>query len=759
MLAAGGELAPITDDRQAPTIVARRARLNAQVDSLMGNASTALVVGGGLSGVELAAELAEKLGPGKVTLAVGPTLPTRGSYPGDPGAGLLPGFRDTCDMPLANLGRGGATRYARKWLEKKGVRILKAWAVPPPPDSTLGPRALVPGATLRTPTAMAAPPCARAWRDVGVGVTSDDSWAVAGPKADLPADVVFDCRGIRPNTRQTWTRFVDANERVSGRQRARSFGLPPGVVGGGGWLRVDERFRLSQSLPGGSLYREPVYDGRVYCVGDAAEKDKVERTAANAHAEGEYAALDIRRAVRGQPPLPPYVAPPRLCAISLGKNDGLVVLGAWVALRGWLAALVKRFLQWYFVNFLPLPYWLMRRLPFRTDRQYGGTLGAPRGVQLARSGARGVARYSGVDDGTDSDGRGLDNKLYSTRNPRQVALDTRRMPPPPPPSAPPPPAATADGADDGAAADGPPRRFASVASLPGMQTFNALVETVGAAGSRTGQGDDAETPAVLSDEVRALRRPPRPPTHHRPPPSPAAGVPGPRAAGGARRAGAGQRASDLHRHRHRRVRGATSRRRCGRRSPTTKGWRPSSPTSSRTRCSTLCRSRARASARWARRSSRRGSRSPRRRRSTCASTATASRTRWRPTTSATRRATAPSRRPIRRRSARRRRSSRCSGTSSRGPTASRRCRTATSRCRASAAPATSASTRACGGCSRCPGARRRGSRRCASRTRSSSRRARVPVALLEGRIASALGENLEAIRNYVKSEDTCSVVD
>ena len=40
-----------------------------------------------------------------------------------------------------------------------------------------------------------------------------------------------------------------------------------------------------------------------------------------------------------------------------------------------------------------------------------------------------------------------------------------------------------------------------------------------------------------------------------------------------------------------------------------------------------------------------------------------------------------------------------------------------------------------------------------------SPKAWVPVALLEGRIASALGENLEAIRNYVKSEDTCSVVD
>ena len=237
-------------------------------------------------------------------------------------------------MPLANLGRGGATRYARKWLEKKGVRILKAWAVPPPPDSTLGPRALVPGATARTPTAMAAPPCARAWRDVGVGATSDDSWAVAGPKADLPADVVFDCRGIRPNTRQTWTRFVDANERVSGRQRARSFGLPPAWWAAAAGSASTSASASRSRSPAARSTASPWNDGRVYCVGDAAEKDKVERTAANAHAEGEYAALDIRRAVRGQPPLPPYVAPPRLCAISIGKNDAR----AWCSARGWRSA-------------------------------------------------------------------------------------------------------------------------------------------------------------------------------------------------------------------------------------------------------------------------------------------------------------------------------------------------------------------------------------------------------------------------------------
>ena len=77
-----------------------------------------------------------------------------------------------------------------------------------------------------------------------------------------------------------------------------------------------------------------IFGGRVYCVGDLAEKDKFERTAANAHAEGEYAALDIVRAVRGKGSLPPYVSPPRLCAISLGRYDGVVVLGVMVALRG-----------------------------------------------------------------------------------------------------------------------------------------------------------------------------------------------------------------------------------------------------------------------------------------------------------------------------------------------------------------------------------------------------------------------------------------
>ena len=113
----------------------------------------------------------------QVTLAVGPTLPSRGRYPGDPGAGLLPGFRDTCDQ-RRNLGRGGANRYARKWLERRGVRLLESWAVPPPQGATLGPRSRMDGASARTPTVAARPDCARSWRDAGAS-SAQEAWAGA----------------------------------------------------------------------------------------------------------------------------------------------------------------------------------------------------------------------------------------------------------------------------------------------------------------------------------------------------------------------------------------------------------------------------------------------------------------------------------------------------------------------------------------------------------------------------------------------------
>ena len=102
---------------------------------------------------------------------------------------------------------------------------------------------------------------------------------------------------------------------------------------------------------------------------------------------------------------------------------------------------------------------------------------------------------------------------------------------------------------------------------------------------------------------------------------------------------------------------------------------------------------------------------------------------------------APSRRPIRRRSARRRRSSRC-GTSSRGY-----CISSLPHRGIAMQGVGTGDFRFYQGVWRMrplPGARRRGSRRCASRTRSSSRPRVGAVALREGRIASALGENLGA---------------
>ena len=48
-----------------------------QVSSVMANARSALVVGGGLTGTELAAELAEALGPGKVRRCCASVSPLR----------------------------------------------------------------------------------------------------------------------------------------------------------------------------------------------------------------------------------------------------------------------------------------------------------------------------------------------------------------------------------------------------------------------------------------------------------------------------------------------------------------------------------------------------------------------------------------------------------------------------------------------------------------------------------------------------------
>lgn len=375
VLATGGELGPVSDDRQTAdgSIAARRRRLEEQVGTLMGNASSVLVVGGGLTGVEFAAECAERFPePGAVTLAVGPTLPSRGAFEGDAGSGVLPGFADT-RTAVGRLGESGAVAYVRRHLERRGVRVCEQWAVPPP-ASGAPTNAYRPGAS-----------AGRYWRDGGGGKVAE-SWEAAGPERDLVADAVFDCRGLRPNNARSYgvrqslgfrPNLPVDGVRDEGATAGGVGGLPSDVVDVSGWLIVDERFRLSRvrtaareaALEATRTVFEPAYGGRVYCCGDACCKDKQERTAANAHAEGEYVALDIVADARGGRPFAPYVKPPRLTAVSLGKWDGVVVLAGWVALRGWLAALAKQAIQFWFVHFLPLPYWLLRRLPGRKPRK------------------------------------------------------------------------------------------------------------------------------------------------------------------------------------------------------------------------------------------------------------------------------------------------------------------------------------------------------------------------------------------------------
>ena len=79
VLATGASLAPISDDRlHAGSVASRRERLEAQVAAVLRpNVTSALVVGGGLTGVELAAELAEYFGGDGPRAAAAAAQPAR----------------------------------------------------------------------------------------------------------------------------------------------------------------------------------------------------------------------------------------------------------------------------------------------------------------------------------------------------------------------------------------------------------------------------------------------------------------------------------------------------------------------------------------------------------------------------------------------------------------------------------------------------------------------------------------------------------
>ena len=141
-------------------------------------------------------------------------------------------------------------------------------------------------------------------------------------------DAHIKCYGARPRTGWLAT-FVDRDAR--------------------GFVRVDGRYRTSVK--------------NVWAAGDCVAKDANQYLAAYAHFEGEYVASMVAAEILGRAPPGAYVAPPRIVALALGPDDGVLCYGRVVVLRGravpWVKALVERWV----VRLWPLPYELFRRLP------------------------------------------------------------------------------------------------------------------------------------------------------------------------------------------------------------------------------------------------------------------------------------------------------------------------------------------------------------------------------------------------------------
>ena len=141
-------------------------------------------------------------------------------------------------------------------------------------------------------------------------------------------DAQINCYGAQPRT--GWlAAFVDRDAR--------------------GFVRVNSQYRTSLR--------------NVWAAGDCVAKDAKQYLAAYAHFEGEYVALMVSSEILGNAPPFPYIPPPRIVALALGPDDGILCYGRVVVLRGravpWVKALVER----WAVRLWPLPYALFCRLP------------------------------------------------------------------------------------------------------------------------------------------------------------------------------------------------------------------------------------------------------------------------------------------------------------------------------------------------------------------------------------------------------------
>ena len=149
-----------------------------------------------------------------------------------------------------------------------------------------------------------------------------------GEEARGSFDEKIECYGARPRTGWLAT-FVDRDAR--------------------GFVTVDGRYRTSLK--------------NVWAAGDCVAKDAHQYLAAYAHFEGEYVAQMVASEILGRALPFPYIPPPRIVALALGPDDGVLCYGRFVVVRGRLVPWVKALVERWVVRLWPLPYELFRRLP------------------------------------------------------------------------------------------------------------------------------------------------------------------------------------------------------------------------------------------------------------------------------------------------------------------------------------------------------------------------------------------------------------
>lgn len=293
---------PEGDEMPESTSVNRREYF-ADAAVRVGRATHVLVIGGGVVGVELAAELALATGraPQRVTLT-------------HKASRLLD------NLPCA------ASERATRWLKRHGVHVLVGEKLVQKTNEEEESR----GCTMK--------PLKYVGERSGVVVTPDE---------------VIVASGARPAT----DFLLRSSQKLSPTESMPPLLNVPLDVGGG--IQIDkDTLRVDCGIAGVESHKP-----QVFCVGDAASKPSERYLASFAHWEAEYVSHAILRDVDGRTLTKKFEAPPRLMCISLGPWDGIFIWGDRLVWTGVTAGMTKLVLELWFKNFLPAPYSVARFLP------------------------------------------------------------------------------------------------------------------------------------------------------------------------------------------------------------------------------------------------------------------------------------------------------------------------------------------------------------------------------------------------------------